>query len=170
MPRRPYRQRSPLAQRFWAKVNKNGPTVRPELGPCWLWTGALKEGRYGAFNVGGRIDRAHRFAFFLEYGRWPMPCCLHKCDFTICVRFAHLYEGTQEDNVRDCWERGRADDHSAVIVAFAKQRRLNRFCVNGHEYTPKNTHIRVLSNGAYQRGCRACRYEAVKRWRKSLSR
>lgn len=26
-------------QRFWAKVDKNGPVVRPELGPCWIWTG-----------------------------------------------------------------------------------------------------------------------------------
>jgi hypothetical protein len=32
-----------LPERFWKKVDKNGPVPahRPELGPCWLWTGAL---------------------------------------------------------------------------------------------------------------------------------
>src|SRR4051812_27991288 len=30
-----------LADRFWSKVNKDGPVVRSDLGPCWIWTGAL---------------------------------------------------------------------------------------------------------------------------------
>src|SRR5208337_1077039 len=144
------RMRSPLAQRFWSKVNKHGPTVRPELGPCWLWTGALREGRYGTMTITRNNQRAHHVAFFLEYGRWPVPCCLHKCDVPLCVRFSHLYEGTQQDNVNDMWKRGRADNHSHVIVAHSKQRRLAKFCVNGHEYTPSNTYIRQLPNGAYR--------------------
>jgi hypothetical protein len=28
-----------LEERFWEKVDKNGPVPahRPELGPCWVW-------------------------------------------------------------------------------------------------------------------------------------
>ena len=31
---------STLEERFWRKVDKNGPIPehRPELGPCWVWT------------------------------------------------------------------------------------------------------------------------------------
>ena len=43
-------------ERFWAKVNKNGPVPEknPELGPCWLYTGTIKKSGhhrgYGQFS------------------------------------------------------------------------------------------------------------------------
>ncbi len=39
-------------QRFWAKVDKNGPVSAhaPSLGQCWLWTGCVLNG-YGQFVV-----------------------------------------------------------------------------------------------------------------------
>lgn len=157
---------SDLAARFWSKVDKNGPIVRPELGPCWLWTAGLKEGRYGVIQMAGRGERAHRVAFFLEYGRWPVPSCLHKCDVGLCVRFEHLYEGDQKQNVADSWQRGRANNLPGRI-ASAELRRAKRICVNGHEYTEANTYIRSTGH----RGCKQCRKEAVRKWRQtSISR
>ena len=43
----------PLEDRFWAKVDKNGPVPahRPELGPCWIWTAARFKRGYGKFGV-----------------------------------------------------------------------------------------------------------------------
>lgn len=96
----------PLTERFWAKVNKDGPIVRPELGPCWLWTGAVV-GNYGYFGIEGQSRYAHRVAWFLETGKWPYPQALHKCDIGLCVRFLHLFEGTAQDNMDDMNAKGR---------------------------------------------------------------
>jgi hypothetical protein len=37
------------SERFWAKVDKNGPipAYRPDLGPCWLWTASKRADGYG---------------------------------------------------------------------------------------------------------------------------
>lgn len=58
MPRNP-----PLEERFWAKVNKDGPIPehRPELGPCWVWTGSLSRG-YPILTRDGRDVRGHRLS------------------------------------------------------------------------------------------------------------
>ena len=103
------------AKRFWAKVDKSGE--------CWLWTGATGPKGYGKFSVGPSHDRngrrrnsmvsAHRFAWELANG--PIPegkgfhgtCVLHRCDTPRCVRDAHLFLGTNADNVRDMDNKGR---------------------------------------------------------------
>ena len=100
----------PLAERFWRKVNKHGPIVQLQLGPCWLWTGATDDGGYGSVMAEGKNQKAHRVSWFLEMGKWPKPNALHKCDNTLCVRFTHLFEGTAKDNAQDtrAKERGTA--------------------------------------------------------------
>lgn len=105
--------RKSLAEAFWSKVNKNGPVPShcPELGPCWLWTAAFFKSGYGALGVNlddmKTTTSAHRVAWFLETGKWPDPCALHKCDNRACVRFSHLFEGTVRDNNADMKEKGR---------------------------------------------------------------
>lgn len=94
------------AARFAAKVNKNGP-IHPVLKTrCHLWT-ACKSNGYGYFNIGGKLVKAHRAAFFLKHGRWPEPFGLHKCDVRGCVNDDHLFEGTKADNAADMWAKGR---------------------------------------------------------------
>jgi len=91
-----------LKQRFWSKINKNGPTIYPELGPCWLWTGHIRKADgYGNLEHQGKPVYAHRVAFYLSQGRWPAPHCLHKCDNPSCVRFTHLFEGNDLANAQD---------------------------------------------------------------------
>lgn len=109
----------PMPERFWSRVDKNGPVLRAELGNCWTWTGTRTRRGYGMFHIGsGKRARpgkytfsAHRVAFFITHGRWPEPQCLHHCDGGTagCVRPDHLYEGTVQDNARDYADRG---DHS----------------------------------------------------------
>ena len=148
-----------LLARFWSKVNKNGPFVDSKLGRCWLWTAGPKEGRYGVILMNGKGEGAHRVAFFLEHGRWPSPCGLHRCDVTRCVRPTHIFEGTQRDNMLDCHAKGRSNLASRVARAAAL-RRAKHFCVHGHEYTVANTYRRASG----ERGCKECRREAVRRW------
>lgn len=52
--------------------------------------------------------RANRIAYSLTHG--PVPpglVVMHTCDRPICVRPSHLQMGTYQDNVLDCWRKGR---------------------------------------------------------------
>lgn len=93
--------------RFWARVNKDGPVVRPELGNCWVWTGAT-DGRYGQISKDGRRQKAHRVSWEMVNGPMPpeMDAC-HKCDVTRCVRPDHIFPGTPSENARDAQAKGR---------------------------------------------------------------
>jgi DNA-binding XRE family transcriptional regulator len=102
------RTRRPVAERFWEKVVKTSS--------CWLWTaGTFSSGGYGAFQLGrgeGTV-RAHRFAWELLRGPIPegMEVC-HNCpggDNPLCVNPDHMFLGTQTENIKDMWAKGRAN-------------------------------------------------------------
>jgi hypothetical protein len=97
----------PLVDRFWEKVDKNGPVVIAELGPCWEWTGALSSG-YGSINIGSHTtEGAHRVSYVLKHGRIPDGLyVLHKCGHRPCVNPDHLYAGDQSENMRDLMALG----------------------------------------------------------------
>lgn len=90
-----------VAERFWAKVNKNGPVPvrKPELGPCWVWTAGVDEKGYGQFNDGQRSRKAHAFSYELEYEEIPdglEPD--HLCRNRPCIRPDHLEAVTHREN------------------------------------------------------------------------
>lgn len=98
-----------FAQRFWSKVNKNGPVVCPELGPCWVWTRSRSANGYAVFSVNHVNVHASRVAYELTCG--PIPeglWVLHKCDNPVCVRGDHLFLGSAKDNTQDMLSKGRA--------------------------------------------------------------
>lgn len=97
-------------QRFWSKVDKNGPVPPhcPELGPCWVWTGTDMGAGYGTIKVQGRMIRVHRFAYQLKHG--PIPSSvnvLHRCDNKKCCRDSHHFTGNHARNVADKVTKGR---------------------------------------------------------------
>lgn len=99
-------------ERFWQRVDKNGPVPEhcPELGPCWLWTGDSNKLGYGWFWIRTRKSlRAHRLGFFLGTGQWPDPelSICHHCDRPACVNSRHLFEGTTKQNIMDASAKGR---------------------------------------------------------------
>lgn len=100
----------PMPARFWANVDQNGPLPvdRPELGPCWLWTGHTVKG-YGHFRFQGRQRQAHAVAYILTFGPLPIgkPFTCHHCDVRPCVRPSHLFPGDQDDNMMDMVAKGR---------------------------------------------------------------
>lgn len=89
---------------------------------CLLWTGAIgSHKRYGILGFAGRSWLAHRAAWFLSTGEDPgdsMVC--HRCDNGLCVNFAHLFLGTQEDNVHDMEQKGRGRHPSGEKHGRAK--------------------------------------------------
>jgi len=100
----------PLSERFWPKVNKDGPT-QPHMDTCcWIWIGAITSCGYGCIQRRGRnsVVSAHIASWELENG--PIPegiCVLHQCDNPICVRPDHLFLGTKKDNTADAIAKGR---------------------------------------------------------------
>jgi hypothetical protein len=112
-----------------------GLSPEPNSG-CWLWTGYIRpHNAYGAIWAEGRSQQVHRLAYALFKG--PIPdnlCVLHKCDTRLCANPDHLFLGTQTDNMRDCWLKGR---HTGQILM-----RLERCRRCGNEKTKENTVIR----------------------------
>lgn len=97
-------------ERFWSKVNTDGPPPEhcPELGPCWLWMGVPKGSRYGVLQVAGRSILAHRIMWTVSFGAIPGDLnVLHKCDTPACVNPAHLFLGNHLDNMKDMEQKGR---------------------------------------------------------------
>lgn len=146
-------------ERFWPKVDKNGPIPahRPDLGPCWLWrTTASTQNGYPQFRNGRRMVLAHRFAYEDTIGPVPEdleldhlchnqsgcaggPTCPHRK----CVNPAHLDPVTNDEN-----QERRAGMHLGLV------------CGNNHTYTEANTR---WYEGA--RICRDCERAAEARYR-----
>lgn len=99
------------SQRFWAKVNKDGPihATKPELGKCWLWTAGKWARGYGAFWLNGGQIKTHRLSYLMEIGDIPVatPFVLHSCDVRLCCNPSHLFLGTYATNCADMCSKGR---------------------------------------------------------------
>lgn len=97
-------------ERFWAKVNKDGPVPEhcPELGPCWVWTRAKGRFEYGKLTLQKHTRTAHRLSYELAHGAIPdgLLVC-HRCDNPPCVNPNHLFLGSSADNTRDMHAKGR---------------------------------------------------------------
>jgi hypothetical protein len=100
-----------VVERFWEKVQKSGPVVRPELGECWTWLAGHQKG-YPVFHPTERTRVfAHRKMYELmiapiptDDGEW---CVCHKCDNPGCINPDHFFLGRDADNAADKVAKGR---------------------------------------------------------------
>lgn len=124
----------PLEQRFAEKVVP-GPVVREEFGPCLVWTGSTNNYGYGQMRINGRIEMAHRVAFFLADGRWPTKFALHVCDNPPCVLRAHLFEGGYAENAVDRQAKGRQNRRPGDLRRTIPTRANGRWRAKGFAHT-----------------------------------
>jgi hypothetical protein len=127
-----------FATRFWSKVSKGDPD------DCWEWSACRLPGGYGRFSVSdGRpqvYQYAHRIAWELTHGSPGPKQVLHRCDNPACCNPAHLFLGTQKDNMLDKVAKGRASSKLSsedVVVlrrlaadGWTQQRIAERFSVH----------------------------------------
>jgi hypothetical protein len=134
-------------ERFWLKIDKNGPlpaadTLAAGLGPCWVWTGFRDRFGYGDFNESGRHKRAHRYAYLLVVGDIPDGLTLdHLCRVTSCVNPEHLEPVTAKVNTL----RGNS------ITAIQANK---THCKRGHPFSGDNLY--VIGGKRPGRACRTC--------------
>ena len=117
---------------------------------CWLWTGQFCMYGYGQYRLFAKDKwhKAHRESLMAFKGIDLTGLgALHTCDNKACVNPDHLYAGTQKDNVRDMFARGR-NRNGAV---------KKQFCKRGHELTdenrlpPRKTDCRICHNAIQAR-------------------
>lgn len=129
---------------FWMKVDRSG-------GPdaCWPWMAARSKSGYGTQKVFPYKVLAHRLALALSVlpASEDLLAC-HRCDNPPCVNPAHLYWGTDADNLRDRLLRG---------TATQPPRTSTDQCVHGHMLTPESTYY--APSAPNKRRCRACHRE-----------
>ncbi len=134
-------------ERFEAKLQKTDG--------CWEWKAAIGGRGYGHYWFEGRPRPAHQVAFLLFKG--PIAgglFVLHKCDNRKCVNPAHLFLGTNAENMADMVSKRRQAIGSKVssskltesqIAAIRQDQRSQRRI--GSEYGVSHTTIGQIKSG-----------------------
>ena len=127
------------AERFWAKVNKDGPWpyVFDLMDQCWVWTASTKPNGFGQFKFRGAITGPHRVSYMVSVGNMSnMISVWQKCQNKLCVNPNHL------------------EAHSKNYKDPFKIRK----CAYGHSITGANANKR---DGR----CNACDKAWMRRWK-----
>lgn len=143
----PFPRARPLVDRFWERVDKNGPAPEhmPHLGPCWLWLGKPNANGYGTLGRSGKNPLlAHRVSWLLAHGDPGDLFVCHRCDTKICVRAGHLFLGTHTDNMRDM----RAKDRGRVKLTREDVLAIRALRANGALFREIAARYRVSLDAA----------------------
>jgi hypothetical protein len=100
---------------WWKAWTRFEPTTG-----CVLWTGSMCPLGYARTWWRGKAGvLVHRVAYEQVYGPFdPSLNVCHRCDTPSCVNPDHLFLGTQKDNLRDMFAKGRARPHGKATAAL----------------------------------------------------
>lgn len=108
-------------------------------GDCWIWFGGKTGTGYGALQSDGKTKLAHRLSYEIFSGKnlGKLFVC-HSCDTPSCINPNHLWAGTQSDNQKDCYKKGRSpftgktgDKHLRAKLSFAKADEIRSLYASG---------------------------------------
>ena len=74
---------------------------------CWEYTRCVGPNGYGFMAAFGVTWPVHRLAYNLLVGDVGDKNVLHRCDNRKCFNPDHLFLGTQSENIRDMFQKGR---------------------------------------------------------------
>jgi hypothetical protein len=137
------------ADRFWSKVDKNGPE-HPTLGRCWIWTGYRNKDGRGRFWWKDKVRYAYRVSLELDGQTVPPDMDAdHLCRVKECVNPAHL-------RIVDELTSSMENNDTPFILNAAKTH-----CKRGHPFDGENL-ARYLTRNPRDtkwrpaRGCLTC--------------
>jgi hypothetical protein len=114
---------------------------------CWLWTGYVcKKTHRGYINLGSGVPiQTSRAMWQAVHGPIPKGLLVcHECDVPRCINPAHLWLGTNDQNMRDMIRKGRHYNS------------MKTHCKRGHELAGDNVKPGLNLKGQLVRRCRAC--------------
>lgn len=122
---------TPEQQQFIEKLAKT-PCPKPNLGECWVFTGAKDKDGYGKVRFRKKVERANRVSHILFLG--PLEdeeVVLHECDNPPCCRPGHLRKGSQLENMQDKVAKGRQVNVSVITRGQAEY--IREECAKGRD-------------------------------------
>jgi hypothetical protein len=136
------------------------------IGECYIVEGGSVRRGYVRVQTGnarepGRVTlSAHRIAWMAVHG--PIPDrgqILHRCDNRACIRAAHLYLGTNDDNVRDRVMRLRSAKKLSDEEVHEIRRLYSRYGRSGMSgrdlaarFGTSPSNISLIVNGIHRKG------------------
>jgi len=115
MPRKIYNRKS-----IQERIERN--IVIDEETGCYNWNKYLNGDGYGRIRINYKMKFVHRISYELHKGKIPVGMCvLHRCDNPKCCNPAHLFLGTNQDNVNDKMAKGRWAGSAKLTLEKVKE-------------------------------------------------
>ena len=114
------RHQGRMEKRIWCKSGEdpnstehilarifNRIIINPDTN-CWNWQGTVNLQGYATMGINRKTRLVHRVLYQLLGNTIPSKMLLcHHCDNPKCVNPNHLFVGTQSDNMKDSFNKGR---------------------------------------------------------------